>query len=196
MPRSVRACLLAVVASVVAACGGGGDDPEVRAARRLQIQAAMMADAARRETPAYACLRTASTKLMVAGATPADLSVDCLAGVYHGKTPKGDSCVFQVGANAGRFHFRLEGATLRIGPEIELGAPADGARHHSIERADVETDQIGIRLLRGSGTTANVVETVVVAGGRRESGTADITSVAYERVAGQHVKIARCFFGG
>ncbi len=183
------------MAGVLVACGGG-DAPEARAARRLQIERAMMADAARRETPAYACLRTASTKLMATEASPAGTNVDCLAGVYRGKTSRGEACVLEVGANAGRFQFQLEGATLRIGADTQAGGRAGSAPRHGIERADVEADQIGLRLLRGSGggTTSSIVETVVVSGGRRASGTADVTSVVYERVAGQSVRISRCFF--
>lgn len=197
MPRACRASLVAVLAGLLAACGGG-DAPEARAARRLQIEAAMMAEAARRETPAYACLRSASTQLMAAGATPAGTTVDCLAGVYRGKTSRGDGCVLEIGANAGRFQFQLEGTTLHIGTDTPADGRAGSVRRHAIERAEVESDQIGLRLLRSSsgGAASSVVETVVVSGGRRASGTADLTSVVYERVAGQSVRISRCFFDG
>lgn len=193
--RCVPLAILAV--ALLVACGGGDDEDtrEARAtARSMRIQTAMMAEAARRETPAYACLRSVSTRLMeTPTGTPARLDMNCLAGIYVGKTPQGRFCELRVASHGQEFSFHLDRSMLQIGPEPPASAAVRAALRHGIEQADVEFGQIGVRLLRGNAATA-VVETMVLAGGPLRSGTADLTSIVYERVAGARVHIERCYF--
>lgn len=195
MPLGRRITASVFLITLLPACGGGDDAPEVRAARQMRIETAIMAEASRRETPAYACLRTVSTRLMQPAADTAALSIDCLAGSYRGKTPSGKTCEVRVEAYGSRFSFRIGEASMHVGPDSEAAKPGPKALRHGIERAEVESDQIGIRLLRGGGANAQV-ETLVFAGGRHDSGTADLRSVEYERVAGAQVRIVRCYLDG
>lgn len=174
---------------VLPGCGGGDAAPEPSRHERAQI--ALMREAAGNESPAYACLRKATMTLMNAHAREGP-SIDCLAGAYGGNDGRGSMCLLTVAASGGKFRFQMNGAALHIAPDQQRDGSHEPAAH-AIERADVETGQIGLRLSRTDAATA-ATESIVIAGGQQTSGRAELASLTYEQVRDGQVRIARCHF--
>lgn len=187
--------LLAAAAVVLqfTSCGGG-EAPDAPTGERAQAMAQAQAQAPAAavpavETAAHGCVRQVNQAIK---ANAPKINADCLAGTYVGVDARGKNCALLITASNGRFRFVERDKTLSV--EADATAPAVASPAYSIERADVETGQIGLLLSRRSAASRGDIETLELASGEKKQGPLGLASASYSRVKAGDVTIVRCYF--
>lgn len=190
---SPRRSLLAAAAALQLIACGGGEALVTPSGERAQPMARTQPPAAAVspiETAAHSCVRQVSQALR---ANAPKVNADCLAGTYVGVDVRGKDCALVITASNGRFRFVERDRTLSVEADTTAAAAAE-SRAYSIERAEVETGQIGLMLSRRSAASRGDVETFELASGETRDGSLGLISASYMRVQGSGSTIARCYF--